>query len=243
MTRKYSLKNIGETHTSKEGYPLEIVDGGSRKGYCTVLIDGKYKHEVQYGNVKRGTVKNVLHKSVHGVGYIGIGDYQPIIDGKITKIYYAWKDMIRRTYDLKNHAVKPTYKDVTVCPKWHNFQNFAEWFQHNYIDGYDIDKDLLSNETKVYSPQTCVFVPPALNAFLSNNQTNNTSKHTGVHKTNSGRYRARISNGKGKNTNLGTFETKEEAYQAYQAQRSIYAKEWRNKMCGILKKEAIERII
>jgi len=241
--KKYSRKHIGKKFTSNEGYSLEVVDGGTKIGYCTVLIDGKYEIEKHYYCIKKGEIKNVYHPSVCGIGYIGIGDVTTRENGKSTKQYVTWSAMIKRVYDAKHRERYPAYEDATVCEPWHNFQNFAKWFAENHIDGYELDKDLLSNDKKIYSPETCIFIPCCLNAFLTNNKSDNTSGHAGVHwNKKSGKYEAQISNGEGKQIHLGFFKTKEEASEAYQAQRSIYAKVWQSKMQGILPNHAIERI-
>ena len=49
-----------------------------------------------------------------------------------------------------------------------DFQDFADWHiaQVGYGLGYQLDGDILKGETKKYSKDTCVLVPPALNKFL-----------------------------------------------------------------------------
>lgn len=74
--------------------------------------------------------------------------------------------MLQRCYDPKLHLRHPTYKECNVIEEWHNFQNFASWFEKNYIDGYQIDKDLLVEGNKIYSPETCCFVPKEINLIL-----------------------------------------------------------------------------
>lgn len=57
-----------------------------------------------------------------------------------------------------------------------NFQEFAEWCQSQYgylnkdINGHywHLDKDLLVYGNKVYSPNTCLFVPHRANTLLNN---------------------------------------------------------------------------
>ena len=73
--------------------------------------------------------------------------------------------MIRRCYaDLENCS---SYKDVIVCKEWHNFQNFAKWYEDNYYQFRDeimqVDKDILKHGNKEYSPdifisELCKFI-------------------------------------------------------------------------------------
>ena len=67
-----------------------------------------------------------------------------------------------------------TYIGCTVCELWHNFQNFAEWYDENYsagMEGYHLDKDIKIKGNKVYSPSTCMFVKPGDNTIQA------TAKH------------------------------------------------------------------
>lgn len=46
-------------------------------------------------------------------------------------------------------------------------QILKKWFNQHYVEGFEIDKDLLSNKNKkLYSPETCVFLPREINRFL-----------------------------------------------------------------------------
>jgi hypothetical protein len=88
---------------------------------------------------------------------------------------------------------------------------FKKWFDVNYIEGYDLDKDLLSTGIKIYSPQTCVFLPPEINKIISCKGRNNGLK-VGVYKYRE-RYRAAIN--MGYTRNLGLYDTEDEAHMAY----------------------------
>ena len=83
--------------------------------------------------------------------------------------YCKWVSMLNRCYG--NHEGNNyCYKGVYVCDEWHNYQNFADWFYANYPkDGrrYDLDKDLLSGDVKIYSPKTCTFLTSAKNTQVS----------------------------------------------------------------------------
>lgn len=90
------------------------------------------------------------------------------IDGVLVvdRWYYIWKAMIDRCYN-KNNKSYCTYgaKGVTVCEEWLNGYKFKEWYDENYIEGYEIDKDLSGlNE---YSPAGCRFVSKKENILES----------------------------------------------------------------------------
>jgi len=227
--KRYNLKHIGKKIKNNQGFTCEVIDGGLRRNYATIRIKGEglqeYITEAHYDAVVRGNVKYPYHPSVCGIGYVGIGKYKSGENNKHTKAYEKWRGMVKRCYDPKELIKYQTYKDVTVCKKWYNFQNFAKWFEEYYVEGYELDKDLLSlpNTPKRYCDNTCIFIPQALNVFLT------TIDSIGYYKRLSGRYQAVISvNGKG--TCLGTYDTPEEAYNAYKEARAEQALKWKLRM-------------
>lgn len=125
--------------------------------------------EAEYRTFRNGKIKNPNYPSVYNVGYIGEGKWESGNSNKKTKEYETWKKMLQRCYDKKYQEKQPTYKDITVDARWHNFQNFCEDIQN--LDGYkdwknnngmELDKDILCNilniSPKIYSKDTCMFV-------------------------------------------------------------------------------------
>lgn len=163
------IDRTGEKYVTNEGYEVEIVKYNSSLS-CDIKFDnGIIIKDLNYHQIKNGQVKNPYHKSVYNIGFIGVGEYKAHIKRKPTKAYDSWIGMLRRCYSNKSLAKRPTYKDVTVCEEWHNFQNFAEWFEVNYKDGLHLDKDLLSKHEKIYSPETCCFLTISENSRLKGN--------------------------------------------------------------------------
>jgi len=117
-----------------------------------------YKTKVEAVQIRRGEVKDKLSPTVYGVGFMGDGDYKSKVKGKDTKLYQTWVNMLERCYSDKLQVRCPTYIGCSVNQIWHNFQNFAEWFELNYIKGYHLDKDIKINGNKIYSPENCLFV-------------------------------------------------------------------------------------
>lgn len=124
------------------------------------------------------------------VCYVGINDYDGKISirGKHIKSYDIWRHMLMRCYDIKDKSYnRYGMAGVTVCKEWLLFSKFKEWFDANYPYHLEkqgirlhLDKDLLSNDKRVYSPDTCVFIPSMVNSFMTNKKNNNTSGYTGV---------------------------------------------------------------
>lgn len=140
----------------------------------------------------------------------------PTIKGKQINhpAYSTWRDMLKRCYSNRLKEKYPTYKDVICCEEWLLFTNFARWFKDNYIAGYQLDKDILVKGNKLYSHNTCVFVPAKINSFiiLSGKIRGDQPLGVDLHK---GKFRAQIKIGS-KRIYLGVFNSKEEAHRAWQ---------------------------
>lgn len=119
-------------------------------------------------------------KLIYGVG-INDADYVVQIfetigyaDGKrkrklvwVCPYYQAWVNMLARCYSAKYQERRPTYKGCTVSEDWLTFSNFKGWMKEQNFEGMHLDKDLLFEGNKIYSPETCVFVSPLVNTFFS----------------------------------------------------------------------------
>jgi hypothetical protein len=153
-------------------------------------------------------------KLVYGHGITDVGEFLPFENGKQTKAYVVWKNVLQRCFDKKLHERFQTYKDCSICNEWLLFQNFAKWFSDNYIDGYYLDKDLLFVGNKMYSPERCCFVPNRINCLLATNKAKNLSGIAIGVKLQDSRYRAIMSDGKRK-IHIGYFDSESDAKKAY----------------------------
>lgn len=77
-----------------------------------------------------------------------------------TKAYKVWDCMLKRCYSKNDKNHKSSYKDCVVCDEWLLYSNFEKWYNNNYIEGYSIDKDLLSPGNRIYSHKHVVFYRP-----------------------------------------------------------------------------------
>lgn len=230
------LDRKGEKFITNQGYEIEIIEFYNAKN-CTIKFtnsDYIVKNKT-YGNIKKGSVANPFHINAHGVGFIGQGFFKCEIESKSTKEYPIWNSMISRCYNIKNTHFT-NYKDVTVCEEWLNFQNFAKWYSENFnpktMRNWHLDKDILVKGNKIYSPETCCFVPSEINNLFTKRGKNRGILPIGVSK-NYYKYRSYIL----KNStqyNLGNFFTPEEAFEAYKIAKEQHIKEiadkWRDKI-------------
>jgi hypothetical protein len=192
--------------------------------------DGAIIKNTYYSVFKTGQLISPYDKTIFGVGCLGEGKYAPTIDEQKTPQYYTWISMMRRCYNLKQQEIQPTYIGCSVCKEWHNFQNYAKWWDDNYyeIEGLrmEVDKDILSKGNKIYSPETCIFVPNNINALIINCKKVRGDYPIGVNKLDSGKFRARYSDAiSGKRIHLGCFNNPEEAFKVYKLHKEIHIKE------------------
>ena len=86
----------------------------------------------------------------------------------MTQAYMTYNHMVQRTKPGgKVQAKYPTY--IGTGNGFGDFQAFADWAtqQVGYgVPGYQLDKDLLVKGNKVYSPETCCFLPAEINMAL-----------------------------------------------------------------------------
>lgn len=84
-------------------------------------------------------------------------------------LYDVWKGMKARCLDPKHISFK-NYggRGVTICSEWlKSFLSFYSWAIGNgWADGMHLDKDLMGTRL-LYSPTTCVFITPVINARMS----------------------------------------------------------------------------
>ena len=112
---------------------------------------------------------------------------------KNERSYKVWSNLLLRTIANPLKKYFPSYMKCELCEEWKEYANFKAWYNNpvnGYINGYDLDKDLLSNGRKLYSPETCCFIPKHLN-FLLRNKPKNDSLPNGVYK-NGKKYQSRF---------------------------------------------------
>ena len=97
-----------------------------------------------------------------------------------------------------------------------------------------LDKDILHKGNKIYSRENCIFVPERINKLFVKRDNSRGDNPIGVYPTLSGNYMASCRNGCGKSISLGTYKTKEEAFNAYKTYKENYIKEVIDSYKGII---------
>ena len=146
--------------------------------------------------------------------------------------YYAtWIGMLMRCYSDAYQNRKSTYKGCSVCEEWLTFSNFRAWMVQHDWKGRDLDKDLLVEGNKIYSPETCVFISSMLNKFFIASDASRGKYMLGVswHKR-AGKFKSRCSNPfLNKQECLGLFDTELEAHLAWKEKKNELAQRYASK--------------
>ena len=109
---------------------------------------------------------------------------------------------------------------------------------------FELDKDLLTKGNKVYSENTCVFIPKEINSVLTKRTASRGEYLIGVcwHKRDKA-FIARLGKNKGKRENLGYFKTEIEAFNAYKIAKESFIKEQANKWKSQINNRAYEALM
>ena len=175
MPRKGQVNDrTGEHFVNNQGCSFFIVEYNNRHDVWIQFEDefGAIVH-TQYNKCLDGGVNNPYHKTVCGLGYLGLmkNGEKPItrVNGKDTREVVLWRNLIRRCSDSKKY---PSYRNCSICERWYCFANFLEdlpmiegYELWKNSDGYELDKDLkqVGVANKVYSVDTTCFIDKKLN--------------------------------------------------------------------------------
>ena len=139
-----------------------------------------------------------------------------------TRACVLWTTLTERQR-LRYRLQYPTYNDVVNL--FESFQQLAEWANNEpgYLNKEEngrfwaLDKDIVVPGNRVYSPETCCFVPHSFNGLLAFANSARGDYPLGVS------FRPKLNKfiafcaKDGKNEYLGLYDTKEEAHRAWQA--------------------------
>ena len=232
---------VGKICKSKSSGDFKIVKCNDSKNVEIQFLKTGFETVVQLGHIKNGNVKDPYLPSVYSIGVLGT-KYPPTISGRNTKEYDLWTSMLERCYSDNFKNKHPTYKDCEVSDNFKSYEYFYEWCQNQIGFGNDgngnpfhLDKDLLIKGNKVYSEDSCVFIPSEINTLLIKREASRGDYPIGVYwsKTNKA-FVAQVSKNKGKSEWLGLFNTELEAFNAYKEAKESFVKEqadeWKGKI-------------
>ena len=176
-----------------------------------------------------GGLMKITDKRVHGFGIKDTPEpvtFGHMVDGKwVIKsrchMYATWSGMIMRCYYDKSLKVNPSYGGCSVWEGWKYFSAFRSWMETQDYEGKHLDKDLLVFGNKIYSPDTCIFIPIRINSFLVDSKGRRGDCLLGTWwDTERGKYQTQCRNPfTGKKEYLGRYNTQMDAHLAWKTRK------------------------
>ena len=228
------------------GGKFKIISYKDSKNVHIKFIGTGFETVARLDNIRNGKVKDRYLPSVYSVGIIGVK--YPISEyGVHTKEYGLWKNMLRRCYSDTYKKKYPTYIDCKCSENFKSFEYFYGWCNKQIgfdNEGFELDKDLLTKGNKVYSEDSCIFIPSEINTLLIKRAASRGEHLIGVywHSKNKA-FVARVNKSKGGSEYLGLFNTEIEAFKAYKKAKESFVKEQANKWKGKIDDRAYEALM
>ena len=241
---------VGKICKSLNSGDFTILKYNGSKDVEIQFLKTGYRKVAEMKEVRSGEIKDPYLPSVYGVGVLG-AKYPTRVNGVKTKEYVLWTNMLVRCYSDSSKKKRPTYEGCEVSDNFKNYEYFYEWCNKqigftNEGNGnpFQLDKDLLIKSNKVYSEDTCVFIPAEINTLLIKCVATRGEHLIGVswHKTRKA-FVAKVNKSKGKREYLGGFNTEIEAFNAYKQVKEAFIKEQANKWKSQIDIRAYEALI
>ena len=173
-----------------------------------------------------------IKRPMYGLGINDVNyKVRTIVSGKssMCPYYRRWADMLKRCYSSNYQEKQPTYIDCSVCKEWLTFSNFKSWMITQDWKDKQLDKDILIQGNKIYSPERCLFVAREINLLLGDRKAMRGEFPVGVcWDKRERKFKSYVSN-KGRLDNLGYFDTAELAHSVYLKAKYSIIKQVANK--------------
>lgn len=240
MSVRCKNKYEGKVFKTNKCGNLKVTKYVSSKEVYVSFIETGYSTVTQMKHVLEGCVKDRFSPSVKGVGIVGDETIQ--YDGKQIREYKLWQDMLERCYCEKLHTISPSYLGCSVSDNFKYFPYFKEWcnkqtgFKYKDDKGvpFQLDKDILVKGNKVYSEDTCVFLPQEVNLLLTSRKSKRGGLCVGVSFDTKAKKFVSFINIFGKQKYLGGFDEEVEAFLVYKEAKEFHiktvAEKWKDKI-------------
>ena len=191
---------VGKVCKSKLSGDFKVLKYNDSANVEIQFVKTGFETVARLTNIRNGKVKDPYLPSVYSIGIVGT-KYPSTINGVLTKEYDLWHNMLRRCYSDKYQKKQPTYEGCQVSENFKSYEYFYEWC-HKQIgfdnDGngnpFHLDKDLLVKGNKIYSEDSCVFIPVEINSLLVKRTASRGEHLIGVYWHNANKaFRARVS--------------------------------------------------
>lgn len=177
---------------------------------------------------------------------IGVNDrkYPAKVNGKNTREYALWQNLLARCYNPKYQRAQPTYIGCSVSKNFRKYSYFYEWARQQIgfnQEGFQLDKDLLIKGNKLYSEDACLFLPRSLNSLLNSNKATRGNLPLGV-SAKDGKFEVHCCTNK-TSRYAGFFNTREEAFNAYKQAKEAFIKRQAEKWKALIDPRAFAALM
>ena len=223
---------VGKVCKSLNSGDFKILKYNDSANVVIQFLKTGYETTVRLTNIRNGNVKDTYLPSVYGIGVFGT-KYPSRVNGVKTKEYKLWHSMLVRCYSDTIKKKHPTYEGCEVSENFKSYEYFYEWCHSQIGFGnkdWHLDKDLLVKGNKIYSEDSCVFIPQEVNTLLTKRTNSRGEYSIGVSWSKTSKaFVATVAKNKGKTEWLGYFNTEIEAFNAYKQAKEAFVKEQASK--------------
>lgn len=158
------------------------------------------------------------------------------------KRYTVWSSMIKRCYSGELYV----YSDVVVSPVWHDYQDFAQWWEDQPLykrqDNWQLDKDIVSPESRTYSPNNCRLVPTVINLLIKKMGPRDYTQGVNYHKRDKA-FRAFVVDASGVHKERNGFKSELDAFLWYKSEKEVIVKQLAEKYKSIIDLDVYDALI
>lgn len=233
--------NVGDVLPSKMTGDFEIVAIRNATQVDIVFVNNPdHVQTITATRARIGNVSDPFYPTVENIGFMGVGEHECYVNGKLNPIYRVWRGMLDRAYHDGNNA-------TSVCQEWWNYQTFADWYVETLGDITEkmtVVFDVLDPNATVYNPVHTTMVPTYIHKILINNTPKGKEARLprGVSEARdkqgrlNGKYKAyiRIND---RNIYLGDFENVRAASRAYNAAKVTHVRAMAKKYRHLITEE------
>ena len=224
------LKYEGKVFQTKFNGDVVVLQYENSKNVKVKFLDTGNIVTTSASHLNAGLIKDKQRPSVCGVG---ICDILCSRGGESTKEYVHWAEMLNRCYSKARKRTARSYSSCEVSETFKYLSKFSKWCNEqigfNFKDDkgkpFQLDKDILIKGNKIYSEETCAFVPQEVNLLFVKREKSRGDCPIGVRfYKGSGMFRAIYNHKQSEH-----FKTPEEAFCVYKEAKEAYVKEVANK--------------
>ena len=181
----------------------------------------------------------------YGVGFRG-GKHKGYDGNNQKNEYRLWMNVLKRCYSKWFSENRPSYNGCFMSDNFKSYDYFYEWCnnQIGFIgDNFALDKDLLIKGNRVYSENTCVFLPRDINNALILRKSKRGRFPIGVSFSDrDNRFRAVLTMF-GENVCVGYFKDVESAFNKYKEVKELYLKSLAEMYKGNIDNRAYDALV